>query len=407
MNLFGTSQSQPKRYVHGTHRARAPEETLRDYAPLMPRMGITRLANVTGLDVIGLPVFLAVRPNSRSGSVSQGKGFDLPAARASALMESIEIWHAEWIDRPLKFDSYLSLRKSVRALNPAELPLASGRSFRPSAPLLWVEGFELMSGTPIWVPYAAVTQNSVHLSPDAPFVPSSNGLASGNHPLEATLHGLCEVIERDAVALWSATDDATLLDQSTIDDPLAQSLLARLDAAGVDVAIWDVTSDVGVPAYACSIFDKPGHRSLGVYGGYGCHLSPDIALIRALTEACQSRLTLIAGSRDDVLPSEFAAVHDKDGLAEFREDLATCPATDRFSRPSLATDTFEGDIAVLLDRLRGVGLDRVIAVDLSKPDLGIPVVKVLVPGLETSARTEHEQCEPGARLRAVLEREAG
>ncbi len=85
----------PKRYRRGTHRVAAPAETLARLRPLAAAMGITRLGNITGLDRIGIPVAVAVRPNSRSVSVAQGKGLDLPQAMASALMEACEGFHAE------------------------------------------------------------------------------------------------------------------------------------------------------------------------------------------------------------------------------------------------------------------------------------------------------------------------
>ena len=77
----------------------------------MPEVGITRLANVTGLDRIGIPVVQAVRPNSRSLSVSQGKGVDMDSAKASAMMEAFELWHAERIELPCLCASYQAIRK--------------------------------------------------------------------------------------------------------------------------------------------------------------------------------------------------------------------------------------------------------------------------------------------------------
>lgn len=112
IKIFGREYAMKKGYLTGTHRTRSPRETLSDYAHFMPRMGITRLANVTGLDSIGLPVYTAIRPNSRSLATSQGKGFDADSAKASARMESIETWHAEQIQKPLYWDSYTFLPAS-------------------------------------------------------------------------------------------------------------------------------------------------------------------------------------------------------------------------------------------------------------------------------------------------------
>ncbi len=105
-----TSSAQAsKGHTSGTHRLMAPRETMERLRPLLPRMGITRLANVTGLDQIGIPVVMACRPNSRSLAVSQGKGMDLDAAKVSAAMESIENYHAERIALPLQLATYREL----------------------------------------------------------------------------------------------------------------------------------------------------------------------------------------------------------------------------------------------------------------------------------------------------------
>src|SRR6202020_1763686 len=96
------AQSAHKQHRDGTHRLVSPETTLARVRPLRPVMGITRIANITGLDCIGIPVTMVCRPNARSLAVSQGKGLDLTAAKVSGVMESIEGYHAEHITLPLK-----------------------------------------------------------------------------------------------------------------------------------------------------------------------------------------------------------------------------------------------------------------------------------------------------------------
>jgi ribosomal protein S12 methylthiotransferase accessory factor len=102
-----------KRFRDGTHRTVAPEETVARLKPLLPALGITRVANVTGLDRIGVPVVMVCRPNSRSIAVSQGKGLTLAAAKASGLMEATETFHAERIDRPLRLGSQRELERAL------------------------------------------------------------------------------------------------------------------------------------------------------------------------------------------------------------------------------------------------------------------------------------------------------
>jgi YcaO-like protein with predicted kinase domain len=194
----------PKRYRAGTHRLVSPEETLRRVRPLMAVMGITRIANITGLDRLGIPVVTVCRPNSRSLSVSQGKGLDLTSAKVSGLMEAVEMYHAEHITLPLTLASYNELRFSHPLVDVTRLPRLSVGSFHPALRLLWMEGRELRGNTPVWLPFELVhTDFTLPLpSGSGSFFMSSNGLASGNHLLEAISHGLCELVERDATTLW-------------------------------------------------------------------------------------------------------------------------------------------------------------------------------------------------------------
>ena len=95
-----------KVFFTGTHRVRPPEETYEAIRPLLRDFGITRLADVTGLDIIGIPVVMAVRPLGTTLSVAQGKGATLLLAKVSGAMEAIEFWHAEnAVPAPELFDT--------------------------------------------------------------------------------------------------------------------------------------------------------------------------------------------------------------------------------------------------------------------------------------------------------------
>ncbi len=406
MRIFDRDHHLAKTYRAGTHRSRPPEETLADYMRHMPRMGITRLANVTGLDTVGVSVYMAVRPASKCLSVSQGKGLDPAAAKASALMESIETWHAESPELPLVHESAGVMRRRGAVIDIDRVPRRAGRAVSHEVPHLWVEGWDLARECRTWVLFDLVSMDLV-LSPDHPplFPRTSNGLASGNHVLEAISHGLCELIERDALALWHADDSdesakATQVDPATVTDPGCRELLARLAAADQGVGIWDVTSDLGIPCYNAMIYDRPGVHVTGVFRGSGCHLAPEVALSRALSEAVQSRLTYVAGNRDDMVADDYSELRNQDDLRAIEETLTSPPPTvSHTARASLATDRFETDVELVLARLAAAGLDSAIVVDLSRAELGIPVVKMIVPGLENGEMTG---LEPGARLREKL-----
>jgi YcaO-like protein with predicted kinase domain len=406
MRIGDQDLAQAKGWIDGTHRTRSPAQTVADYGRHMARLGITRLANVTGLDVIGLPVWVAIRPTSRGLSVSQGKGLDHDAARASALMESIESWHAERVERPMRWESYDALRRIAPAVDVRQVPARAGSVVRTDVPLLWVEGWDLVEGEPCWVPFESVTTNFVTPARgNSTFLMSSNGLSSGNHLLEAIAHALCEVIERDALTLWHLlapdASKACQLDVSTIDDPGCVATIARLAEAGVGVAAWDITSDADVPAYCAVIHeagDRPRWRPMGMFSGYGCHLAPGVALLRALTEAVQSRLTMISGSRDDLFYRDYVHCSNPDDLAQMIQRVTTPPpARDFRGRAAIATASFEDDLAALLARLRRIGVERAVAVDLTRAELGIPVVKVVVPGLEAMSLAHTYAAGPRAR----------
>jgi YcaO-like protein with predicted kinase domain len=398
VKFFDRDLAQPKLHHEGTHRSRSPRATLEAYLPLAPTFGITRLANVTGLDYVGVPVYQCVRPNSRTLSVSQGKGIDLESAKASALMESIESWHAETMASSTRFESPELLASRAEIVDLERLQRVSARRIERDLPLPWAEGFDIARQTPVFAPYELVDLNRVDgVRPPPLFQSSSNGLASGNHLLEAMSHGLCEVIERDAYALWlfgsgDSFRTAGLVELDTIEERTCRQLIDKLHEAGLFLAIYDVTSDVGIPCYQCLLVDPPeSFRPLGPVWGFGCHLAPEIALLRALTECAQVRLTRIAGARDDLTYAHYAPIRPDDPTATLAELLMVTEATVDFrARPSLATPTFEGDIEFALERLRAVGCESAVVVDLTHPKLGIPVVKVIVPGLEgvvTSSKT--------------------
>lgn len=380
-----------KHFRLGTHRSMSPEETVGRLERLLPVMGITRVANITGLDSIGIPVVMVCRPNARSLAVSQGKGLDLAAAKASGLMESVESYHAERITLPLKLASLNELRFSHRLADVTALPRLSVSNFNENLELLWIEGQDLLRDAPTWVPFEMVHTNYTLPLPtgSGSFMMSSNGLSSGNHLLEALSHGICEVVERDATSLWQAQgNDArerTRLDLDTIDDPSCRETLEKYARASVSVAVWDITSDIGLASFYCTIAEPAPSSLRPLYpaSGAGCHPSREIALLRALTEAAQTRVTQIAGARDDVSVNQYRGSQDLDFQERVRAFMRPPPTMRRFTDvPTYVSETFTEDVTWELAKLRAAGVEQLIAVDLTRPEFGIPVVRVVIPGLE-------------------------
>lgn len=404
----GLQDSTKKAYLAGAHLLIDPAETLSRVLPFMPAMGITRIANVTGLDRIGIPVVMVCRPNSRSIAVSQGKGLSLDAAKASGLMESVESWHAERIELPLKLGSFEDLAGTHRLVDIDRLPPMAGSLYQPGLPILWIEGSNLVNTENCWLPYEIVHSYYSHPAPAGSgcFAQSSNGLASGNHYLEAVSHAICECVERDASSLWHQQNQtcraATKLDLVTVDDGYCLEILARLEAADIATTVWDTTSDTGIPSFECVLLDKQSAVSHPGQGA-GCHPSKAIVLLRALTEAAQVRTTYITGARDDLSHAEYHPPELEQKVQCFHDLVGQTPASVDFKRiASREFENFAQDVDWLLTQLRGVGIDQVLCIDLSKSSIGIPVVRVVIPGLE--GPHDDDDYIPGPRAREIMQR---
>jgi ribosomal protein S12 methylthiotransferase accessory factor len=392
-----------KRFRRGTHRVCPPEETLERILPCFKTVGVTRLANVTGLDRIGFPVVLSIRPDAATLATDAGKGFTLTAAKVSAAMESIERWCAEEARLPC----FRATFREVEAAHPCvpfdAIPRLKHSPFHERWPIDWTLGWDLLHQTEVAVPADTVPLLAQIRRPGGGLLQQgSNGLASGNHFLEALTAGLLEVIERDAVTCnkLAARHGRSIpkVRTETIEHPLVLQFLAMLEHASVEPIIMDCSTDLGVPVYMVDLWDRALPHA-GIFRGYGAHLDPEIALLRALTEAAQSRLIYIAGSRDDFYKDDLAALRRAGSDEAVRSILAIPETVDARERASQATDTFEGDAGLLLDKLRQAGFRQVIAFDLTPPEIPVAVLRVIVPGLEGYM---FDYYTPGPRARAFL-----
>jgi YcaO-like protein with predicted kinase domain len=390
-----------KSYKRGTHRTTTPENTRARVARIAQQIGITRVGNVTGLDRIGIPVTVAVRPNSRSFSVSQGKGILLSDALASATMEAIELFHGEDLSERTVVASYRELSAATPTVSPASL-CGTGLPLPEQTEIAWMEGYDLLGGAACWVPWEVVhtdyTLPTGHSGEN--LLSGTNGLASGNHLAEAISAAICELVERDAVALWHARDirarSRCRLDLASVTDEDCLGLFDLYDKAGITPRLWNVTSDIGIPAFICDIpapTEDPS-AALRRFRGAGCHPSRAVALTRAMTEAAQTRLTYIAGIRDDLL-DYTESPKDKLGAAllDAMSEAASAGAFEDI--PNHETDDVLADVRWVLESLRAAGMQTAIAVDLTRPEFGIPVVRMIVPGLEWDCT--HPRYVPGRR----------
>jgi len=391
-----------KGYMADTHRVRPPEDTLRRVKEITGKAGITRVADITGLDRLGIPIFTSIRPGAQEGAVTvyTGKGCTPQEAEVSAIMEGIERFSAEPGALTLVKGSYEALKVRYNVLDPVRLILPKMRMYAHNEEIEWVKGYSVTNDRDVLVPAEAAFHP--YERRNQLFRTNTNGLAVGNVVEEAVLHGLMEVIERDAWSLFEggATRDRDV-DLSSSDNALVREILKKLEAASIKEYAKDITSDVGITTVGVAIDDEttrdPALLSLGV----GTHLIPEVAALRALTEAVQSRLTTIHGTREDTFKAEFARRIGYERMKRLNKRWFTPSGeTVRLEElNSVLNQDFLEDINYTVKRLSESGFDEVVLVDLTKPDLRVPAVRVIVPGMEVYALDKDRM---GGRLRTRL-----
>lgn len=368
-------------------RAVSAAQTLARVEPLAKIAGITRVADITGLDRIGIFVFSSIRPTAQGGAISvyNGKGLTMEQAKVSAIMEGIERYCAEVHDRPLRRELAASaVRKG--AVDPRTLILPQGaESSLPYGPVAWTPAYDLEGGD-VMVPANAVFHPYAPKGDVMLFRSSSNGLASGNTMEEAVLHGLMEVIERDA---WSIAEVRRRF-RGGIDASGSERIsrvLEMFSSQGVDVQLKDLTSDLGVPTVAAAADDVRLQDAGLLTLGMGTDTDAESAALRALIEVAQSRLTQIHGAREDTTRADTSRQLGYERMKRLNAHWFS-PEKEQVKLsdiPGLETGDVLDDLVHVQFRLTVAGLGKVLFADLTRPEIGMPVVRVLVPGLECNA----------------------
>lgn len=430
-------QSRKKWTVNGTSRIRPAKETLEKAIPVSKRIGVTRLADITDMDVLRIPNYSAVVPGTEDYIwVYSGKGPTKEHAMASALMESIERYSSLPSGGPRKFvrSSYAELSKKHKVLHPDRIVEPVRFEYRDDMLMDWLPGHDLASGEEVMVPASIAlfryTPPPPAVNPFAYF--HTNGLASGNVMEEAICHALCEVIERDAMSLAELRASAipfhvlrTIVHslnaaglrvqpipaEKFVDDPgvfpdvdisgiefePVKRLAEKFERAGISLTVKDITSDTGIPTFNASSVEWVTHDYGYLAEGHGTHPDARIALLRAITEVSQTRAANIQGARDDLRKIKYGEQNTDDRRAwQFMQSTKKI----KFSQvQTFFNEDILDDIRLILSRLKGVGLAQAIIVDLTNPDIGIPVVRAIVPGLETFKITKSVM---GMRARACF-----
>lgn len=360
------------------------------------KYGITRVGCVGYLDRIGLPIYCSMRPGASTISINSGKSVERDMARAGAILEAIEVWSAE---NPTS--SYLvspEAKLSDQHLPFDEWPTAKESIVTKDHPIAW-ELCDTTNNDQIWVPSDVINLVQRAPTPFLNFQSTTNGLASGVTYRDACLSGLYEVVERDA---WTLSDVAR--DQCQIwpmrvsleDLPSdLEQLVSAIYRADLFPVLYDVTSDLRVPAFSCTIYD-PNIDSVGSFGGYGCHLNAITAIKRSIMEAIQSRAVYISGARDDLLRRSFLITRKANQEKLIKQVSALPVQGSVWNYRPVSFETVEQEWEALVALLAQGGITKIYTKEMQHivDDFECSIARVVCPELET-AHFEHYQ--PGKR----------
>ncbi|MCK9150346.1 YcaO-related McrA-glycine thioamidation protein [Methanobacterium alcaliphilum] len=377
----------PVKYVGCTHRALKPSQTIEKVEKKLKKAGVSRITDITHLDRVGIPVYSAIRPTAQEGAVSiyAGKGATPIQAKASAMMEAFERYSAEKIGEHQSKIIKGDFEKLDNCINPQSLILPQNSIRMIEKDLEWVEAVDIKSEEKYLVPANAVYHPYYSEKSALLFKSNTNGLASGNLIEEAVFHGITEVIERDAWSIFEVNRcQKTEIKCEESDNEIINGLLAKFNDAQINIKIIDLTADIKVTTIA-AVADDPVLKDPALLTmGVGTHLDPKIAVIRALTEVAQSRATQIHGTREDTVRAVFMRKAGYDRMKRinkhwFGEMDKQVHLEDLKNKSS---SSFKKDINTSLKEIERCGIEKVLFVDLTRENIKIPVVRVIIPGME-------------------------
>ena len=378
-------------------------KTLREARSWAARIGLGRVIDITPLDRIGCPVFASIRPNASATPVSFGKGLRPIDAEVGAYMEAIETFFAEpgagAVECEWRTAGQVAGADRRRDAILDFSPIYQ-RSIDLERPLLLARAHDVDTGEPCLVPAELV----YHPAPDVGqpvFGSSTNGLASGNSVLEASIHALAEVIERDIWSFEAARNTSRFVDPATL-PAFARAVLERISGSGLPCAVRQVPNAYGLAFFAVFIFDPKRPEPATFNGGWGCHTNRRIALTGALCEAAQSRLAFIHGLRS--LPAG-GRLNSVGARVRQQRSVRAAMSTERSSAyrdvPSVAVspdpDRQWDELKAHLRRVTDMPIYRVV---YTAPRDPLQIVRIIVPTLEDF---RPETMRVGPRLRDALD----
>ena len=395
--------------MSSSFRAEPLEVTFERARSVARSLGISRVTDITRLDWVGVPVFASIRPNAQPGSlcVNAGKGIHLEEARVGAYMEAIEYAFAEYNRADLAVsmlpagDVYEGATRTDAILDFCPIMHAE---IALDTPIACVEALELSSGKKFAVPAELIfLPFPSELPGNRYFGANSNGLSSGNSILEATVHGLAEVIERDISSFQAIRDDSKLVANKSLPKTV-RNIQSTLSSGQMNLYVRHLDNVFGIPFFMAVVAEVQSKDPIYISVGYGCHPVKEIALTRAVCEALQSRLSFIHGGRDDLTGryQRFKGWTPQRRI-RYAEDLLKRVSHNGStitygSIPDWSTHAvdLQASLDVLMDSLRRNGFRHVLRTVYTPPGFPLQVVRILVPGLECFTETTSRI---GVRLR--------
>jgi len=374
-------------FSNGSLRLLKPEETLEWILPKFSDIGISRIANVTGLDRIGIPTWQAIRPKGITLCVSQGKGCTDEHAKVSAIMEATEFYCWENYCPTLNWKSHNDfLDENVIPLE--EFADSIFAPVKDNIKQPWTKATELTSKKKYWVGYDLISMNRTneyrHNIKWA--YTSTNGLSSGNSIKEALLHAILELIERDSecCASYTMLNDGIprpQIDYYSISELYLLNLIEKIQKNNCKVEVFQNPNEFGIYSFSAYIIDNNNLLFSNI--GHGSHIYADIALSRAITEAAQGRITMLSGVREDNYRCDYRYIRDVANEINKRcEYEISISRKDKLQFPHRSN---EKSLKIFLDdivnKIKKEGFDKILFFDLTNHILKIPVVKVIIPGL--------------------------
>jgi len=387
-------------------RTRSISATLALARAVGPAYGIRRAFEITRLDRIGWPVFAAVRPDARTVCVNNGKGNTPEEAEVSARMEAIELTVAEEHHPPDGISSMTphDYREATGGRIVDFCPIL-GRAVSLDRPLPCCMANDVETGLAVPVP-AELIVHPHHLDLDAAFLGwTTAGLASGNSEIEASVHGLCEVMERDVQSIDALYDSSALVAPESL-CPSLRALDEAIRAAGLRAWLRWVPNVFGIPSFRYLVLDPESDSLCFANGGFGAHPNATVAARRAMQEAIQSRAAMIHGGREDL--DEYVSFERSLSVADRRHYLAQIEASHQRASRVVGLDEVPGrpvgddlvqQLADLVDCVHRAGLGPVLRYHYTRPDEPLQVLRILVPGAENFTRATSKV---GARLHEAL-----